>query len=92
MPNLSLGHSLDNLVEIGEAFAPTQKIKLFAGYSGWSAGQLEDEIKRGAWLTHPASMDLVFASDASKLWAGILNLKGWKYRLLAQMPEDPSVN
>jgi len=40
MPNLSLGHSLDSLVELGGSFSPTQQIKLFAGYSGWSAGQL----------------------------------------------------
>src|ERR1700709_718277 len=53
MPNLELGHSLDTLVEIGESFSTTKKVKLFAGYAGWSAGQLEDEMKREAWLTHP---------------------------------------
>lgn len=92
MPNLSLGHSLDSLVELGESFAPTQKLKLFAGYAGWSPGQLEEEIKRDAWVVHPASLDLVFAPDADQLWRTILVQKGWKYRLLAQMPEDPSVN
>src|SRR5438128_916962 len=39
--NLSLGHSLDELVELGESFSPAQKIKMFAGYAGWSPGQLE---------------------------------------------------
>src|SRR5512139_2902169 len=34
MPDLSLGHSLDSLVELGESFSPTQKLKLFAGYAG----------------------------------------------------------
>ena len=33
---------------------------MFAGYAGWSPGQLEDEMKRKAWLTHPASLELVF--------------------------------
>src|SRR6185369_4246545 len=55
LPNLSLGHSLDSLMELGASFSPTQKIKMFAGYAGWSAGQLEDEVKRKAWLTHKAS-------------------------------------
>jgi putative transcriptional regulator len=90
--NLSLGHSLDSLVEIGESFSATRKIKLFAGYAGWSPGQLEDEMKRNAWLTHPASLELVFDTDPAKLWSMILQQKGWKYKLLAQMPDDPSSN
>jgi putative transcriptional regulator len=92
MPNLSLGHSLDELVEIGESFSQTKKIRMFAGYAGWSPGQLESEMKRNAWLTHPASLELIFETDPSQLWPKILAQKGWKYRLLAQMPEDPSLN
>ncbi len=92
LPNLSLGHSLDSLIEIGESFSPTRKIRLFAGYAGWSPGQLEDEMKRKAWLTHPASLDLVFETRPEHLWQQILRQKGWQYRLLAQMPEDPSLN
>src|SRR5881396_1343074 len=92
LPNLSLGHSLDNLMEIGESFSPTQKIKMFAGYAGWSPGQLEEEMKRKAWLTHPASVELVFDAKPEQLWQTILRQKGWKYKLLAQMPEDLSLN
>jgi len=83
---------VDTLVELGEAFSPTRKIKLFAGYAGWSPGQLEDEMKRKAWLTYPASIDLVFDTEPDQLWQKILRRKGWRYRLLAQMPEDPSLN
>lgn len=92
MANLNVGHSLDSLMEIGESFSGSQQLKLFAGYAGWSAGQLEDEMQRGAWITHPASLDLVFDPEIDRLWQKILSGKGWKYRLLAQMPEDPSVN
>jgi putative transcriptional regulator len=92
MPNLSLGHSLDSLVELGESFSPTRKLKLFAGYAGWSPGQLEDEMKRKAWLTHPASLELVFDTEPDLLWKKILYLKGWQYKILAQMPEDLSRN
>jgi len=92
MPNLSLGHSLEELVELGESFAPTQQVRLFVGYSGWSAGQLESELKRKAWLTHPASIDLVFRADPTDLWNEILRAKGWKYRLIATAPEDLSFN
>jgi len=92
MPNLSLGHSLDSLIEIGDSFSPTRKIRMFAGYAGWSPGQLEEEMKRKAWLTHPASVDLVFDGNPDQLWQAILRQKGWKYKLLAQMPEDLSLN
>ena len=68
LPNLSLGHSLDALVEIGESFSPKKKIRLFAGYAGWSAGQLEDEMKCKPWLTYPASLELVFDTPAELLW------------------------
>jgi putative transcriptional regulator len=92
IPNLTLGHSLDTLVELGESFSPTRKVKLFAGYAGWSPGQLEDEMKRKAWLTHPATLDLVFDTGPEELWQKVLRQKGGKYRLLAQMPEDLSLN
>ena len=92
MSNLSLSHSLDELVECSSGFSPSLQLKLFAGYAGWSPGQLEDEMKRKAWLTYPASLELVFDTDCDQLWQTILRRKGWKYKLLAQMPEDLSAN
>jgi putative transcriptional regulator len=92
MPNLDLGHSLESLVELSSSFSSSKKVKTFAGYAGWSPGQLEDEMKREAWLTHPASLDLVFDADPAQLWRMILRQKGIKYRLLADMPEDSSLN
>ena len=92
LPNLDLGHSLDSLVEIGESFSPTKRVKMFAGYAGWSPGQLEDEMKREAWLSHPASLELVFDANPDRLWRMILHQKGIKYRLLAGMPDDVSLN
>ena len=92
MANLSVGHSLETLVDLGEAFSSTQKVKIFAGYSGWSPGQLEEEMKRGAWLVHPASLDLIFKTEPAHLWKTVLDAKGWQYRLLAQGPDDLSRN
>ncbi|MGA2028556.1 MAG: YqgE/AlgH family protein [Verrucomicrobiota bacterium] len=93
MPNLALGHSLDDLVEVGESFSPAKKVRLFAGYAGWSPGQLENEMKRKAWLTFPASLELVFDTPPDQLWPKILKSKGgWKNKLLSQMPDDSSLN
>ena len=92
MANISLGHSLDQLVDLGTETPGDRKIKLFAGYAGWSPGQLEDEMERDAWVTYPASIELVFDSEPANLWKDIMSRKGWKYRLMAPGPEDPSVN
>jgi len=92
MMNLNLDHSLENLVDLGDSFSKTQQIRVFAGYAGWSAGQLDDEMARDTWLTHPASLELVFDSNPQKLWGFLLRKKGWKYRLIAQQPEDLSLN
>lgn len=92
LPNLNLDHSVDTLIELGDSYSASRQIKVFAGYAGWSPGQLEDEMKRGSWLTHPASLELVFNTDPEKLWKMILREKGWQYRLLAEAPEDLSRN
>ena len=67
-------------------------MKVFAGYAGWSPGQLDDEMKRDTWMIHPASLELVFHPEAEQLWQVIIRQKGWKYRLLSEAPEDPSWN
>jgi putative transcriptional regulator len=93
LPNLALGHSLDDLLEIGEDFSATKKVRMFAGYAGWTAGQLESEMKRKSWLTFPASVELVFETPPEELWQKVLHRKGgWKNKLLAQMPEDLAWN
>ena len=88
-----LERALDTLIEIGESFSPAKKVRLFAGYAGWSPGQLENEMKRKAWLTFPASLELVFETPPDQLWQKILKSKGgWKNKLLSQMPDDLSLN
>ena len=48
-------------------------------------------MKRKAWLTFPASLELVFETPPEQLWPKILKSKGgWKNKLLSQMPEDLS--
>jgi len=93
LPNLAIGHSLDELLDLGESFSPVKKLRLFAGYAGWSAGQLENELRQKAWLTAPASLELVFETPPELLWQTILlSKRGWRNKLLAQAPEDVSWN
>jgi putative transcriptional regulator len=92
MLNLNMGHSLDTLMDLSESTSSTQKLKLFAGYSGWTAGQLDQEMARKDWLVHPASLDLVFHPDPGQLWKTILRQKDDKSRMLAESPDDLSWN
>jgi putative transcriptional regulator len=92
MLNLNIGHSLDELMEISEPPSATRQIKLFAGYAGWTAGQLEREMARHDWLTHPASMELIFSEHPEELWKNIVRQKGFNGLLAAASPDDPSWN
>jgi putative transcriptional regulator len=92
MLNLNVGHSLDVLMDLSDTHSDTQKLKLFAGYAGWTAGQLDNEMARQDWLVHPASLELIFSPQPDQLWRGILRQKGIKNRLLADSPDDLSWN
>ena len=71
------------------------EIRLFIGYSGWSAGQLENEIKQNAWLVAPATTDVVMNAGKDsdeKLWKEVLKSMGKDYSILANFPENPLWN
>lgn len=92
MPGVDLGHSLEDFVELATAFAPGKKLLAFAGYSGWTAGQLDAELARKSWLVLPATPELVFDSEPETLWRRILRPKGGLFRLLSDSPDDLSSN
>lgn len=92
LPNLSLSHSLEDLAVLGDSYSKTHQIRVFAGYAGWGPGQLDDEMSRNSWLTHPASVEYVFQSDPKNLWREIMLQKGGVHRLMADGPEDLSWN
>ncbi|MBI3501020.1 MAG: YqgE/AlgH family protein [Bacteroidetes bacterium] len=71
------------------------EIRLFIGYSGWGAGQLQEEIKRNSWLIADATIDLVMnagTSSDAKLWQDILKSMGKEYEIISNFPENPMWN
>jgi putative transcriptional regulator len=70
----------------------TARRRVFAGYAGWGPGQLEAELEREDWILEPARPADVFTEDPDDLWGSVLERKGGRYRLVARMPLDPSVN
>ncbi|MGY3087160.1 putative transcriptional regulator [Hymenobacter sp. UYAg731] len=67
-------------------------VRLFAGYSGWSAGQLAGEMQGQSWIRHPASAGKVFTLASDAFWREILREKGGKFKVLANYPVDPRLN
>ncbi len=67
-------------------------LRLFLGYSGWSAGQLPGEMEEGAWLVGDATQQLVFETEPHKVWKGAINTLGNGFAYLANMPIDPQLN
>jgi len=66
--------------------------RVYAGYSGWGAGQLEAELSEEAWIVEPPLPGELFPEDPEELWQDVLARKGGQYALIARMPEDPSLN
>jgi putative transcriptional regulator len=67
-------------------------IRGFLGYSGWSAGQLENEMRANTWLVAEVPEDLLTHSQDETLWRTVLGREGAEWRLLAGEPENPEVN
>ena len=72
--------------------AATTRRRVYAGYAGWSEGQLDAEMKDEDWIAHDALPDDVFSEEPEQLWSNVLTRKGGRYALLARMPLDPSLN
>jgi putative transcriptional regulator len=67
-------------------------LRAFLGYSGWSKGQLENEMKQDTWFATTVEGGQLEQSDGVALWRNILGALDPELRLLANEPEDPTVN
>jgi putative transcriptional regulator len=66
------------------------RLRVYVGYAGWAAGQLDGELEQEAWIVGDAHPDDAFREG--DLWSEVLARKGGEFALLARMPPDPSVN
>lgn len=72
--------------------ASLRALRVFAGYAGWSPGQLEGEIAEGSWYVVDALPDDPFFSEPSRLRTAVLRRQGWPLAAAAHSPSDPSMN
>jgi putative transcriptional regulator len=67
-------------------------VRIFAGYSGWTIGQLEGEIERDDWIVLSALPSDVLSESRADLWARVLRRQPTPMSLLATHPIDISRN
>jgi len=67
-PNIQLTLSRDVLDALATGSGPDQSL-VALGYAGWDAGQLEEEMLNNAWLTVPASPEVVFDVPFEDRWS-----------------------
>jgi putative transcriptional regulator len=71
--------------------ASPRRIRVFSGYSGWGAGQLEVELAVDSWFIVDAVAEDVFG-DPEDLWSRVLSRQAGRLRLYAQFPDDITLN
>lgn len=84
-----VGTGLDDLAE---GHVDASDVRAFAGYSGWSGGQLESETREGSWIVRPAEARHVFAIQPERLWATVLRELGGSYAWMSLADGDPTDN
>jgi putative transcriptional regulator len=87
------GGDFEKLVEmIKRGECDYEKIRFFIGYSGWSNGQLETEMKDKSWLTVQAIPKLIFHKNYDEIWKDSLRQLGGDYEMMINFPIDPQLN
>jgi putative transcriptional regulator len=84
--------TVDLELEPGQIGQPLAAVRVFVGYSGWSAGQLEEEIARGAWWVLDAAPDDAFSARPDDLWHDVLRRQDAPLAFVSGFPADPEMN
>lgn len=78
------------VVNVGDgpvtAVGDVRALRVFAGYAGWGAGQLEGEIEEGAWFVVDARPGDCFTADPEVLWRQVLRRQGGVFRTVTDNP------
>lgn len=77
---------------VDHAHKPGRIVRAFVGYSGWTAGQLESELRRSSWIAARPQADLLGHEHDRGLWSELLRNLSPLHRILAEAPDDPFLN
>jgi putative transcriptional regulator len=82
--------SIRKLIKTGKI--KQSQIRFFLGYSGWSAGQLDRELKENSWIITKVKSDIVLNNSGDDTWKIVLRGFKNKYRMWADFPDSPEMN
>ena len=91
-PLFGLVGALDLETDVEETTDAVDRLRLFAGYAGWSPGQLEGEIESGTWFVVDADSEDPHTSNPSGLWPAVLARQPSPTSWYAHYPAHPSHN
>jgi putative transcriptional regulator len=94
MDGIYWGGNFDQLVSLIETKqVASSDIKFFLGYSGWSAGQIEEELKEDSWIvSDKVNEELLFDIKAEAMWQYALKRMGGRFSVYSNYPQDPRLN
>ncbi|MEY3648765.1 MAG: hypothetical protein RLZ13_1650 [Bacteroidota bacterium] len=69
------------------------QVRFFLGYSGWSPGQLADELSEQTWIVYSDSfVQELFENSADQLWRSLMKRLGGEFEIQSNYPTDPRLN
>ncbi len=77
---------------ISQQLIQPANIRFFVGYSGWTSGQLKEELKFGSWVPGDMNANYIFKFKPNHLWRHVMYTKGDLFEIISDMPEDMSWN
>jgi putative transcriptional regulator len=91
--NIWWGGDIDAIRDLISTKKITQsQIRFFLGYSGWSAGQLERELREDSWIIARVKSEIIMNSRGDNTWKRVLRSFKNKYRIWADFPDSPDMN
>ncbi|MBK5277707.1 MAG: YqgE/AlgH family protein [Bacteroidia bacterium] len=81
-----------NLMLLSKQLEETE-LKFFLGYSGWSQGQLEEELNANSWIVSDnVDEKLIFETNPEMMWQKALKAMGGRFSVYSNYPVDPRLN
>jgi len=92
-PGVYWGGDFESLkVLIKNKLIEPEDIRFYVGYSGWSPGQLAEEMDTGSWVAGDLSANYLFKFEPELVWSKAMEHKGDNYEVIAQIPNEMLLN
>lgn len=92
MNSVWMGKDFKSLIAyIKQGLVKPNDVRFFLGYSGWSPGQLEVEIKEKSWIVSSIPSEMIMHTEGN-FWKRVMESLGAKFKVMSNFPEDPMLN